>query len=60
MFERILVPLDGSAQAARAVPIAARIARYTHGSVILVSVVNYFILSQSPQTDLNERNGSVS
>ena len=55
MFERILVPLDGSAQAARAVPIAARIAGYTHGSVILVSVVNYFILSQSPQTDRNNR-----
>jgi nucleotide-binding universal stress UspA family protein len=55
MFERILVPLDGSAQAARAVPVAARIAGCTHGSVILVSVVNYFVLSQYPQTDRNNR-----
>ncbi len=55
MFERILVPLDGSAQAARAVPVAARIAESNHGSVILVSVVNYFVLSQSPRTDRNNR-----
>jgi nucleotide-binding universal stress UspA family protein len=44
MFERILVPLDGSIRAARAVPIAARIASATHGSIILVSVVNHFVL----------------
>lgn len=44
MFERILVPLDGSARAARAIPMAARIANATHGSVILGSVVNHFVL----------------
>lgn len=39
MFERILVPLDGSPGAERAIPAAARIARAFGGSVILLSVV---------------------
>jgi len=54
MFERILVPLDGSTRAARAVSVAARIAVNDHGTVILVSIVNHFILSQHPQA--NQRN----
>lgn len=53
MFERILVPLDGSTRAARAVPAAARIAGAIDGTVILVSVVNYFVLSPHPQTKRN-------
>jgi len=36
MFQRILVPLDGSELAERAVPVAASIARATGGSVILL------------------------
>lgn len=40
MFQRILVPLDGSSRAERAIPVAARIARATHGSVLLLRVVN--------------------
>ncbi len=36
MFKRILVPLDGSTRAERALPVAARIARAADGSVILV------------------------
>jgi nucleotide-binding universal stress UspA family protein len=39
MFQRILVPLDGSERAERALPVAARIAKATHGSVILLRVV---------------------
>jgi len=39
MFQRILVPLDGSSRAERAIPTAARIARAFGGSVILLSVV---------------------
>lgn len=39
MFERILVPLDGSPGAERAIPVAARIARAFGGSVIMLSVV---------------------
>jgi nucleotide-binding universal stress UspA family protein len=38
MFKRILVPLDGSARAERAIPAAARIARALGGSVILLRV----------------------
>ncbi len=33
MFQRILVPLDGSLRAERALPVAARIARASAGSI---------------------------
>lgn len=39
MFQHILVPLDGSPRAEQALPIAARIARFTGGSLLLVQVV---------------------
>ena len=40
MYQRILVPLDGSSRAEQSVPVAARIARVTPGgSVVLVRVV---------------------
>src|SRR6516162_1667961 len=39
MFNRILVPLDGSARAERAIPVAAHIARTTGGTVVLVQAV---------------------
>src|SRR5437763_5958932 len=38
MFKRMLVPLDGSTRAERALPVAARIARATGGSIVLVQV----------------------
>jgi nucleotide-binding universal stress UspA family protein len=38
MFNRILVPLDGSEYAARAIPLAARIARATGAHVVLMCV----------------------
>ncbi len=38
MFKRILVPLDGSTRAERAIPVAARIARALGDSVILLRV----------------------
>src|SRR2546421_2341048 len=40
MFKRILVPLDGSGRAERALPIAARLARASGGSIFLVRVVS--------------------
>ena len=39
MFQRILVPLDGSHRAERAIPVAANIARSTGGSLVLVRAV---------------------
>ena len=38
MYERILVPLDGSARAERSIPVAAHIARATNGTVVLVQI----------------------
>ena len=40
MFKRILVPLDGSYRAERAIPVAARLARAVGGSVVLVRAVS--------------------
>ena len=39
MFQRILVPLDGSSRAEQALPIAARITRASGGSVLLFHVI---------------------
>jgi nucleotide-binding universal stress UspA family protein len=50
MFKRIIVPLDGSIHAAHAVPVAARMAELTHGSIILVCVVNHFVLGEPAAT----------
>lgn len=38
MFERILVPLDGSERAERALPVAARLARASGGSLTLLRI----------------------
>ena len=40
MFKRIIVPLDGSGRAERAIPIAARLARASGGAIFLVRVVS--------------------
>ncbi len=39
MFKRIIVPLDGSNRAEHAIPVAARIARASKGSIIFLQVV---------------------
>jgi nucleotide-binding universal stress UspA family protein len=39
MFQQILVPLDGSARAEQALPMATRLARASGGAVLLVQVV---------------------
>lgn len=41
MLKTILVPLDGSQRAEYALPIAARLARHTGGTLILVRVVSF-------------------
>lgn len=40
MLKRLLVPLDGSAVAEQAIPVAGRLARATGGKVVLVRVVS--------------------
>ncbi len=40
MFQQVLVPLDGSFRAEQALSVAARLARATGGSLLLVRVVN--------------------
>jgi nucleotide-binding universal stress UspA family protein len=45
MFKRILVPLDGSERAEQALPVAARIARGSGGSVILLQVIDVALFS---------------
>src|SRR6266704_2847455 len=40
MFQRILVPLDGSSRAERALAVAARVARVSGGSIHLLQVVS--------------------
>lgn len=45
MFKRILVPLDGSERAEQALPVAARIARGSGGSVILLQVIDVVMFS---------------
>ncbi len=42
MFRRILVPLDGSARAERAIAVAARLARPVEGHIVLLRVVELF------------------
>lgn len=42
MFQRILVPLDGSERAEQVLPTAARIARISGGSLLLVRVADIF------------------
>lgn len=40
MFQRILVPLDGSTRAEQALPIAARLAHVSSGTIVLLRAVN--------------------
>lgn len=39
MFRRIIVPLDGSKEAERAIPVAARLARASDGCIVFIRVV---------------------
>jgi nucleotide-binding universal stress UspA family protein len=43
MFERIIVPLDGSPRAEQALPVAARLARASGGSIHLLQVISLVV-----------------
>lgn len=58
MFQRILVPLDGSSGAERALPVAANLARQARGSLVLLHVVPELHVSSNSRADsslLNEK-----
>ena len=40
MFKRILIPLDGSPRAEQALPVAARLAQASEGTLLLLNIVN--------------------
>jgi len=50
MSKRILVPLDGSARAESALPVAARIARASGSALLLVQVVSIPVMYETPTT----------
>jgi nucleotide-binding universal stress UspA family protein len=52
MYRRILVLLDGSTRAERAIPLAARIVRATGGTLILVDIVFSLTTAVSGETEL--------
>jgi nucleotide-binding universal stress UspA family protein len=58
MFKCVLVPLDGSALSEQALPIAARIARASGGSLLLLRVVNTLgevrVMASEPSVFLQE------
>src|SRR5262245_25114127 len=65
MFERILAPLDGSPEAAGAVPVVTRLARLMGGSVILlqaletvVETTKYAAASLAPYTVTSDTEGA--
>jgi nucleotide-binding universal stress UspA family protein len=65
MFERILAPLDGSSEAAHAVPVVARLASLMGGSVILLQaldrvteVTKYAAGSLAPYTITSDTEGA--
>ena len=47
MFQRILVPLDGSARAEMAIPVAARLARAAGGTIFLAQVATIPVMYES-------------
>jgi len=65
MFERILAPLDGSPEAAHAIPLVARLARLLGGSVIILQaldtvteVTKYAAGSLAPYTITSDTEGA--
>ncbi len=47
MFKRILIPLDGSTRAEKAIPVAARLARASGGKILLAQVATIPVMYES-------------
>jgi nucleotide-binding universal stress UspA family protein len=47
MFKRILIPLDGSTRAEKAIPVAARLARASGGTILLAQVATIPVMYES-------------
>ncbi len=47
MFKRILIPLDGSTRAEKAIPVAARLARASGGKILLAQVATIHVMYES-------------
>lgn len=58
MFQRILVPLDGSPGSERAIPTAARIARGAEGSLVFLHVVPPLAVQDRPRPGRQSRDNS--
>lgn len=50
MFQRLLVPLDGSPGAEQAIPLAARLARSAAGSILFLHVISPFPVMEKEDT----------
>ena len=59
MFERILIPLDGSSLAEQALPIAARLARASEGTLVLLRVPVIPIMDRPDLTPRQEYSQQV-
>jgi nucleotide-binding universal stress UspA family protein len=58
MYQRILVPLDGSATAAQVLPVARALAAGTHGTLVLfraLAPVREALLSQGVELKVDEQ-----
>ena len=53
MFSTILVPLDGSSLAARALPYAEFLARVGHGRLILIHAASSRALASDPNAEVD-------
>ena len=47
MFKRILIPMDGSTRAEKAIPVAARLARASGGKILLAQVATIPVMYES-------------
>ncbi len=55
MFQRFLIPLDGSKRAEKAIPVAADLARVAHGTVTLARVIEPLAIERASEAGETQR-----